>query len=224
MVVAIDGPAGAGKSTVAQRVAASLGFLYLNSGFFYRSISRAVLDSGRDPEDPQVVISVASRCRFRLRGDRLLMNGRPVADIQTDTIDRWSPIHSRLPEVRDVVNASLRTLAARRHLVVEGRDMGTVVFPDAAVKVYLDASLEARAHRRFRQGVSGLSMEQLRHGLAERDAIDRSKPVGRLQRAPGAVLIDTSYLTIDQVCDRVVEEIRKKVTSNRETKPTNELG
>jgi cytidylate kinase len=224
MVVAIDGPAGAGKSTVARRVAAALGFQYLNSGFFYRSISRAVLDSQRDPDDRAGVIEIASRCRFELREDHLYVNGQPVGDIQTDQIDHWSPIHSRIPEVRGIVNASLRALADRKDLIVEGRDMGTVVFPDAAIKIFLDASLEARARRRFQQGVSGLSMEQLRAGLEERDAIDRSKPVGRLRKARGAIHIDTSDLTIEQVCDRVVREIRKKATSNRETKSANELG
>jgi len=210
VVVAIDGPAGAGKSTVARRVAAALGFQYLNSGYFYRAISKAVLDSRRDPDDPKVVVAVASRCRFQVREGELRMNGEPVSGLQTDTIDRWSPIHSRLPEVRAVVNASLRAMAGRNDLVVEGRDIGTVVFPDAAVKIFLDASLEARARRRFQQGLSGLSMDELRAGLAERDGIDRSKPVGRLQKAPDAVHIDTSDLTIEQVCDRVVEVIRKK--------------
>lgn len=224
MVVAIDGPAGAGKSTAARSVAAALGFLYINSGFFYRAISKAVLDSGRDPQDTQAVIATAAESLFEIRAGDLYRNGQPVTGLQTDRIDRWSPIHSRLPEVRAVVNASLRSLARRSDLVVEGRDIGTEVFPDAQVKVYLDASLEARARRRFAQGVSGLSLEQLRAGLEARDAIDRSKPVGRLRKDPQAVHIDTSHLTIEQVCDRVIEVIRQKASSYRETRSTNEPG
>ena len=113
--------------------------------------------------------------------------------------------------MRRVVNSELRRLAVGRNIVVEGRDMGTEVFPDAEVKIYLDASLEARARRRFEQGVSSLSPEVLRRRLEARDELDRSKPVGRLAVAPGAIYIDTSDLTIQEVCERVIREIRKKV-------------
>jgi cytidylate kinase len=211
LTVCIDGPAGVGKSTVAARAAGRTGFLYVNSGSFYRAISRSVLHSGRDPEDRSAVIEVASGCRFALRDGTLLVNGAPATDLQTDLIDHWSPIHSRIPEVRRVVNSELRRLAVGRNIVVEGRDMGTEVFPDAEVKIYLDASLEARARRRFEQGVSSLSPEVLRRRLEARDELDRSKPMGRLAVAPGATYIDTSDLTIDQVCERVIREIRKKV-------------
>jgi len=210
VVVTLDGPAGGGKSTVAARAAGETGFLYLNSGSFYRSISKEVLDSGEDPEDSAAVLRVAGRSRFSLRGGELRLNGRPVRDLQTDLIDRWSPVHSRLPELRAAVNRSLRRLARGRNLIVEGRDMGTVAFPDAELKLFLDASLEARAARRHAQGVSALDLEELRRGLEERDRIDRSKPVGRLQVPDGAVYIDTSDLTMDEVCAKVVEEIRKR--------------
>jgi cytidylate kinase len=210
MVVAIDGPAGSGKSTVASAVARRMGFLYLNSGLFYRSISRVVLDSGRDPEDTGAVIELASACHFELRGDDLQVNGRPAGDTQTAEIDRWSAMHSRIPEVRDVVNSQLRRIAGTKDSVVEGRDIGSVVFPEADVKIYLDASLEARADRRFRQGRSELTPEQIRRRLGERDTMDRNKPVGRLEVPPGAVYIDTSDLTMDQVCEKVVKEIHEK--------------
>jgi cytidylate kinase len=215
MVVAVDGPAGVGKSTVASRVAAATGFLYVNSGSFYRSISKAVLESGADPNDSDGVVAVASGCRFTLRGEELLLAGRPVGPLQTDLIDRWSPIHSRLPQVREIVNRALRRIAKSRNVIVEGRDIGTVAFPDAELKIFLDASLAARAARRFRQGVSALSPEQVRQGLEERDHLDRNKPVGRLEMAEDAIYIDTSDLTIEEVCDRVILEIRKRQSAGR---------
>jgi cytidylate kinase len=210
VVVAVDGPAGVGKSTVASLVAERTGFLYLNSGLFYRSISKAVLESGSEPNDSDGIIRVASRCSFSLCAGELCLDGHPLAALQTDLIDRWSPVHSRLPQVRAIVNEALRRIAASRNVVVEGRDMGTVAFPDAELKIFLDASLEARAARRFRQGVSELSPVQLRLGIEERDKIDRNKPIGRLEMAPDAIYLDTSDLTIEAVCDRVISEIRKR--------------
>jgi cytidylate kinase len=215
MVVAVDGPAAVGKSTVASRVAAATGFLYVNSGSFYRSISKAVLESGGDPNDGEGVVAVASRCRFSFHGGELYLGGRPAGALQTDLIDRWSPIHSRLPQVREIVNQNLRRIAKSQNVIVEGRDIGTVAFPDAELKIFLDANLAARAVRRFRQGVSALSQEQVQRGLEERDELDRNKPIGRLEMAEDAVYIDTSDLTIEEVCDRVISEIRKRQSSGR---------
>jgi cytidylate kinase len=209
MVVTLDGPAGVGKSTIAARVARETGFQYLNSGLFYRAISQQVLSSGQDPTRRDRVLETAHRCRFSLEEGELRLNGQPVGSLQTDLIDRWSPVHSGYPELRAIVNQQLRAIARGHQLIVEGRDMGTVAFPDAEVKIFLDAPLEARASRRFAQGVSGLSVEELRRRIAERDELDRSKPVGRLQRAEGALYLDTSDLTIEEVCARVVQEIRK---------------
>jgi len=210
MVVAVDGPAGVGKSTVCARVAGETGFLYLNSGSCYRSISKAVLESGADPQDPDIVLKIARQCRFSMQAGALQLNGLPVHDLQTDLIDRWSPLHSRIPEVRGIVNESLRTIARTENVIVEGRDIGTVAFPAAEVKVFLDASLEARAARRHAQGVSELSRDQILKGLDDRDRIDRTKPVGRLEIAAGALYVDTSDLTIEEVCAKVVREIRKR--------------
>jgi len=210
MVVTLDGPAGVGKSTVAARAALETGFRYLNSGSFYRAISRAVLDAGIDPTRQEQVLATARRCRFALDGEELLVDGRPARGLQNDLIDRWSPVHSAIPELRAIVNEHLRAIARSGDLIVEGRDMGTVAFPDAEVKFFLDASLEARADRRFAQGVSGLSREALRKRIEERDRLDRDKRVGPLARAAGAIYLDTSDLTIEEVCARVVQEIRKR--------------
>ncbi len=210
MVVTLDGPAGVGKSTIAARVARETGFQYLNSGSFYRAISQAVLDSGHDPTRRDLVLETARRCRFALNGGELWLNGRPARNLQTDLIDRWSPVHSGIPELRDIVNENLRAIARAGDLIVEGRDMGTVAFPDAEVKFFLDASIDARAGRRFAQGVSGLAREDLRRRIEERDKLDRDKPVGRLARAAGAIYLDTSDLTIEEVCAKVVQEIRKR--------------
>jgi len=210
MVVTLDGPAGVGKSTIASRVARETGFQYVNSGSFYRAISRAVLDSGLDPTRGDLVLETARRCRFALRGGELWLNGRPARGLQSDLIDRWSPVHSGIPELRAIVNENLRAIARTGNLIVEGRDMGTVAFPDAELKFFLDATLEARASRRFSQGVSGLAREELRRKIEERDKLDRDKPVGPLARAEDAIYLDTSDLTIEEVCAKVVQEIRKR--------------
>ncbi len=210
MVVTLDGPAGVGKSTVAERVARETGFRYVNSGSFYRALSQAVLDSGQDPNRLELVLQTARRCRFELRDGELWVNGRPARGLQNDLIDRWSPVHSGIPELRGIVNENLRAIARGADLIVEGRDMGTVAFPDAELKFFLDASLEARAARRFAQGVSGLAREALRRRIEERDRLDREKPVGPLRPAAGAVYLDTSDLTIEEVCAKVVQEIRNR--------------
>jgi cytidylate kinase len=212
MIVAIDGPAGSGKSTVAQKAAASVGFGYLDSGMLYRGISKAVLESGKDPEDTAVVIQIAAGLRFEMSDKQLLMDGEPLTGIQTDRVDLWSAIHSRIIEVRKIVNRQIRDIVGERDFLVMGRDIGTVVFPDAVLKIFLDASIEARTerrHRQDRQGSRGQDAEQVRRSIEERDEIDRHKPFGRLEQAADALYIDTSDLTIDKVCDRVVREILK---------------
>jgi cytidylate kinase len=224
MVVAIDGPAGSGKSTIAKRIAEKTGFGYLDSGLLYRGIAKAVLDSGQDPEDPGVVVAIAAQCRFEMPVNELFMNGRPLTEIHTDRIDRWSAIHSRNTEVRERVNAQIRSMAGGNDIIVMGRDIGTIVFPDAELKIFLDASIETRAARRHRQASSNLNEQEIRKEIEQRDAIDREKPIGKLIQAPDALYIDTSDLTIDEVCDRVRREILKALREiNRELNTGNDL-
>jgi cytidylate kinase len=208
MLVAIDGPAGVGKSTVARRCAERAGFLYINSGSFYRAVTLAVLERGAAPEDPEAVLGVARACRIELRGGEVHLDGRNVESLlHGDAVDSWVAAHSALPGVRDIVNTRVREISERHDAVVEGRDIGTVVFPDAGLKIFLDADIATRASRRHEQGVSGLSLDELRATIGARDTVDRNKPTGRLAAAPDALHIDTSLLTIQQVCERVDEAI-----------------
>ncbi len=211
MVVAIDGPAGTGKSTVAACVAGRCRFLYLNSGNFYRAISKLSFDRRVNPEDEEEIVRTAESCTFKLNKGDLLINDQVVgSDIHNDQIDKWASIHSAIVAVRVVVNKALVQLAEGRNIVVEGRDMTTVVFPKAEVLVYLDASLDIRAARRFAQGTSGLPIIKIKNEIRQRDSRDRNKPVGRLVRSPDALYIDSADLTIEEVCERVVQEIHKK--------------
>jgi cytidylate kinase len=215
MVVAIDGPAGAGKSSVAKNVANKTGMFYLNSGNFYRAITFEVLRGKIDPEDTEAIIECAKNCTITLIDGDIHLNGENVEDqLHTDAVDRWVSEHSAIIPVRHIVNRMLRNVATHMDLIVEGRDISTVVFPDAEVKVYLDASIEVRAQRRFQQGVSTLTIEKIRENIQKRDTLDKNKEEGSLQKASDALYIDTSDLTIDEVCDRVILLIKNKPKKN----------
>jgi cytidylate kinase len=208
MLVAIDGPAGVGKSTIARQCAARAGFLYVNSGSFYRAITLAVLLRKARPDDPEAVLGVARSCRIELTEGQVHLDGRNVESLlRGDTVDSWVAAHSAIPAVRDIVNARLREIAGRRDAVVEGRDIGTVVFPDAELKIFLDADIATRASRRYEQGVSALPLDALQAAIGARDTLDRNKPTGRLAAAPDALQIDTSLLTMEEVCERVDQAI-----------------
>ncbi len=209
MTVAIDGPAGVGKSTVARACAESLGFLYLNSGNLYRAITYAHLKSGRDPEDFEALLRTAETVDLDFADGRIRIDGEDATDgLHTDDVDRWVAQHSAVVEIRRIVNRKLRAITRGRDVIVEGRDITTVVFPDAEVKVYLDASLDVRARRRFDQGTSAMSLDELRDNIAMRDRIDGGKVEGSLKIAADACYIDTSCLTIEGVCERVARLIR----------------
>jgi small subunit ribosomal protein S1 len=209
MVVAIDGPAGAGKSTLAGLVSGRLGYLNLNSGNFYRAVTLRVLDDGADPDDPGLVVQAARGLDIRVDGDRYFVGGVDrTDDLHTDRVDRWVARHSAIPELRREINRRLRQIANDRDVVMEGRDITTVVFPDAEVKIYLDASIDARTERRLNQGTSRLDRDEIRKSLSERDHIDRNKPEGKLEIDSRALYLDSSVLTIDEVYEKVLSVIR----------------
>ncbi len=213
MVVAIDGPAGVGKSTVAKAVAKNRGLFYLNSGNFYRAITWKTLKRGDDPAEPKNVVETAKNIDIRVADEKLLVDGKDVeVELHTDEVDSWVAGHSAIPEVRHEVNRMLRSVAKDNDVIMEGRDISTVVFPDADVKIYLDASIETRANRRYLQGTSRQTLEELQNSIKARDEIDKNKEEGGLRVAEGAVYLDTSDLTIDEVCEKVVAIIPRTRT------------
>jgi len=212
MIVAIDGPAGVGKSTIARQIAERTGMYYINSGNLYRAITWQILQEypGGPPKDQEKMVEVAKNCRFELKPDGLYVNRQRVEEfLHTDAVDAWVAQVSSVSDIRTVVNRDLRQVASGLDSVVEGRDITTVVFPDAKVKIFLDASVETRAKRRYHQGISELSIEEIAERIRQRDQIDRTKAVGRLEVAEDAIYLDTSDLTIDQVCEKVIDKIRK---------------
>ncbi|MBO4404108.1 MAG: 30S ribosomal protein S1 [Treponema sp.] len=211
MVVAIDGPAGTGKSTVAHRVADQTGLVFLNSGSFYRALALALIENSVNLDDEEAVVSFALKQKLDYVNSRLILNGTDVDDLlHQDKVDACVSKVSSVVRLRHFVNDRMRTIVKSLDIICEGRDMTTVVFPDAEVKVYLDASIDVQAQRRFDQGVSNLTLEEIKKAIIERDEMDRHKAEGSLKRAPDALYIDTSHLTIDDVCAIIVNKIHQK--------------
>jgi len=208
MVIAIDGPAGSGKSTIARMLAEALGFVYVNSGNIYRAMTLRVLDCCVEPSDLGAVLGCSRGAVIEYIGGRLHLDGRDVDDeLHSARIDALVAQLSAIPQLRDIVNEQVRSIAGSLDAVVEGRDMTTVVFPQAEAKFFLDASPESRARRRFEQGLSEASLDEIRRNIEMRDSIDRGKSVGSLRIAPDAFYLDSSYLTIQEVYDKVYGKI-----------------
>lgn len=211
MVVAIDGPAGTGKSTVAQRLAEKTGFLYLNSGKFYRAITYKALKQGKRKENRHALIATAADISIDVTKDAFFVDGAQLdRELHTKEIDSAVAEVSSIPEVRISVNSRIKKLAEEHDLVVEGRDMQTTVFPKAEVKVFLDADVKTRAERRYEQNESEGSLEEIETAIRRRDEIDQNKQMGKLARAQDAIYIDTTDLTIAEVCEKVISTIQKK--------------
>ena len=206
MVIAIDGPAGSGKSTVAKAVALRLGLDYLDTGAMYRSVAFAALRGGVDPEDAEVVSNLARNIDLQIdtNGTVIVDDVDATIEIRGQEVTRAVSIVAANPDVRKEMRARQRQWVAKRGGgVMEGRDIGTVVFPEARLKVYLDASPEVRAARRSKE-VSDLSYETVATDLARRDALDQNRTHDPLRTASDAVTIDTSDLTVDQIVDAIM--------------------
>ena len=200
LVIAIDGPAGSGKSTVGKRLAAQLGLEYLDTGAMYRGVTFAALRRGIDPAEADVVARLARQVELELDEDRLVVDGVDASiEIRGPEVTRAVSIVAANPEVRaELVRRQREWAAERGGGVLEGRDIGSVVFPDAALKVYLTAAPEVRAARRS-QEVTDLSYETVAADLARRDALDQGRADSPLSLADGAVVVDTTDREIDDI-------------------------
>ncbi|MBQ0166175.1 MAG: (d)CMP kinase [Treponema sp.] len=209
MIVAIDGPAGTGKSTIAKLISEKLNITFLNSGSFYRGITLTVLRRGVDITDKEAVLQVAKDLKMDYVNSHLILDGEDVESLlHSDAVDANASQVSAIVPLRHVVNEKLREITKKLSVVCEGRDITTVVFPNAEYKFYLDASIDVQAMRRFKQGVSDLSLEEIKEAIRKRDEMDKNKEEGSLKIAPDACYIDTSDLTIEQVCEIILNKIQ----------------
>ncbi len=216
MIIAIDGPAGSGKSSVAREVARRLGFHYLDTGAMYRALAFEALVQGVDLDDAAGLIRLASAEQIRFVHDageplpsKVLIGGRDVTDaIRTPQVDEAVSPVARLAGVREAMVAQQRQLAQHQDIVVEGRDIGTVVFPDAPLKIFLTATPEERARRRAKQQAStGATVDprSVQDAIVRRDAADSSRTHSPLLAASDAIQLDTSDLTFEQVVEAIAE-------------------
>ena len=216
MVITVDGPAAAGKSTVARALARRLGFRYLDTGAMYRAATWKALSAGVDVRDPAALAGAVAGCRIELlpaqAGGRVLCDGRDVtAEIRSPEVTQNVYRLADEPAVRKILIEQQRAFASGRDLVAEGRDQGTEVFPDAAVKFYLDASLEERSRRRLKDAAGrGLTLGEVMAQLAERDGRDRARPMGALRQVQDMVRIDSTDMSVDEVVEAMLEHIGRR--------------
>lgn len=201
-VITIDGPAASGKSSIARRVAQHLGFTYVNTGNMYRAMTWAVLEAGVDPQDAEAIRAAAAGITLEspvVEGKtQVCVSGSALGDdeLNSDPVNRAVSLVARVPEVRERLVADQRALIALGPLVMEGRDIGSVVFPDSPHKIYIDATEEVRASRRSAQGHADQ--------VAERDRIDKQRTTSPLIVPQGAIVIDNSHITLDEAVGQVL--------------------
>ena len=214
--IAIDGPAGAGKSTIAKKVAKELSFIYVDTGAMYRAMALYLLEKGisGDEKISEACHDADISIRYENGEQQVILNGKNVtAFLRKEEVGNMASVSSANPEVRAHLLKLQRNLAAENNVVMDGRDIGTCVLPGADVKIYLTASVETRAKRRYdelKEKGEDCNLEEIAHDIEERDHRDMTREIAPLKQAEDAVLLDTSSMTLAQVVEEILKIVREK--------------
>ena len=219
--IAIDGPAGAGKSTIAKKAAADLGFIYVDTGAMYRALALYFIRNGIDGADEEAIKNALTQISVTLQysggTQQVLLNGENVSDlIRTEEVSRMTSVTSALGCVREKLLSLQQDMTAAHDVIMDGRDIGTNVLPNADIKIYLTASVAERARRRYleqKQKGGTSSLEEIEKDIIERDTRDKNRAIAPLRRAEDAVYLDTSDMNIDEVAAEIERLYREKIRS-----------
>jgi|LGOV01.1.fsa_nt_gb cytidylate kinase len=211
MQIAIDGPAGAGKSTIAKKIAKIKKMTYLDTGAMYRCITYAILDAGLSVTDKEGIINFTKQAEINFQNEKVFCNGRDVTEaIRTSEVSKYTSDIASIKEVRELLVSQQRKIAKNQSVIMDGRDIGSVVLPQADLKIFLDANILERAKRRkvdLDQAGNKKSLESIKKDIEKRDCSDRSRMEGPLIQVEDAMVVDTTGKTIDDVCEIILNYI-----------------